>query len=161
MVASLTAKKKIRSQGNYRRHNDYCEREAEDYQRTHSLKGIDTGLGKRFEKIGWQRRFMLLLFLVRSEIDGRFVWLENCDPGWSQTEWINYSIDHYLPWYVNFLSSWAKYTKTTGGHHIRYERLFSDPGSAFESIIRSLGEEGTVERSVVEKNFATSKEMSS
>ncbi|MEM7321374.1 MAG: hypothetical protein AAF408_20400, partial [Pseudomonadota bacterium] len=76
-----------------------------------------------------------------------FVWLGNCKSDWAQADWIDYSLDYYLPWYLNFLSSWAQFSATVAAQRIRYETLYGDEVNAFGGLIRALDKNRVLDQS--------------
>ena len=64
-----------------------------------------------------------------------FVWLKNYKDNWDLNDYIEYTIDYYLPWYMNFLSSWLDYKDEVSAKVVRYESLRSNPKIQFEKII--------------------------
>ena len=67
-----------------------------------------------------------------------FVWTKNLNRSWSLNDYINYSIKYYLPWYVNFLSSWSEYKDCIAAQVLRYESLRLSPKERFEEMIYKL-----------------------
>ena len=67
-----------------------------------------------------------------------FIWTKNLNKTWSPNDYINYSIKYYLPWYVNFLSSWSEYKDLISAQAIRYEALRSRPKETFKEMIYRL-----------------------
>jgi len=73
-----------------------------------------------------------------------FVWTKHLKREWLQEDYIEYAIKYYLPWYINFLSSWSAYKDQIPAKSIRYELLRSKPKEVFEEIIPTLKENRTL-----------------
>lgn len=86
-----------------------------------------------------------------------FVWLENCDKDWEFSDWLDYSIDYYLPWYLVFLSSWSSYRQVVNPISIRYEEIYRDPAESFSYILRELEIEKPLDESLLNKDYAAGK----
>ena len=72
-------------------------------------------------------------------LDGyAFVWLNNCKKDWGIEQYIDYSIKYYLPWYINFLSSWSAYKDLISGICVRYEKLRECPEEVFGGVIEKI-----------------------
>jgi len=72
-------------------------------------------------------------------LDGyAFVWLNNCKEDWGVEQYIDYSIKYYLPWYINFLSSWSAYKNLISGICVRYEKLRECPEDVFGDVIQKI-----------------------
>lgn len=67
-----------------------------------------------------------------------FVWLNNCNKDWGLEQYIDYSIKYYLPWYINFLSSWSAYKDLISGICLRYEKLRECPEEVFGGVIQKI-----------------------
>jgi hypothetical protein len=67
-----------------------------------------------------------------------FIWTKNLNKTWSPNDYINYSIKYYLPWYVNFLSSWSEHKDLISAQAIRYEALRSRTKETFKEMIYKL-----------------------
>lgn len=63
-----------------------------------------------------------------------FVWLTEDMTAWSEEQLIDYSIDYYVPWYMNFLRSWDAYRLILKAFTLRYEVLKKAPNQQFQSI---------------------------
>ena len=67
-----------------------------------------------------------------------FVWLTVDMQQWSDEQLIDYSIDHYLPWYMNFLRSWDAYQTILKAYPLRYEALKAEPARHFSAIYNNF-----------------------
>lgn len=65
-----------------------------------------------------------------------FVWLTEDMTAWSEEQLIDYSIDYYVPWYMNFLRSWDAYRLILKACTLRYEVLKQAPDQQFQAIYK-------------------------
>ena len=73
-----------------------------------------------------------------------FVWTKNFGEKWALNDYINYAIKYYLPWYINFLSSWSEYKDLIAAQTFRYEAIRSNPKQRFEEMIHRLNKDYSV-----------------
>ncbi|MCB4429272.1 hypothetical protein FZX09_10865 [Synechococcus sp. MU1643] len=70
-----------------------------------------------------------------------FVWTKNFNEKWLFNDFLNYAIKYYLPWYVNFLSSWSEYKDSIAAQTFRYEAIRSNPKQRFKEMIHRLNKD--------------------
>jgi hypothetical protein len=68
------------------------------------------------------------------QIGYSFVWLFDDMVDWTDEQLIDYSIDYYIPWYMNFLRSWDAYKTILNAYPLRYEALKEKPDEHFTAI---------------------------
>ena len=90
-----------------------------------------------------------------------FVWLADDMRDWSEQQLVDYSIVHYLPWYLNFLRSWDAYRSALGAYPLRYEALRASPEEEFGSIYAHFYKGPEIDfSSVVNRKFGDRRAMS-
>jgi len=65
-----------------------------------------------------------------------FVWLTDDMRSWSLEQLMDYSIEYYIPWYMNFLRSWDAYKGILNSYPLRYETLKQSPAPEFSLLYR-------------------------
>ena len=89
-----------------------------------------------------------------------FVWLTDHMDNFSEDEIIDYSIDYYLPWYMNFLRSWDAHHDKCRPVFCRYEDLKEHPSNVFEEIIFDIVREASISKIDFTTKFGSSALMS-
>ena len=67
-----------------------------------------------------------------------FVWFSSLPQDAELEDYIDYSIDFFIPWYINFLLSWECYRRHTASIFVRYEDVRTNPKVEFSSIVEKL-----------------------
>lgn len=90
-----------------------------------------------------------------------FVWLSEDMKEWPFGRLLDYAIDFYLPWYINFLRSWDSYKNSVDVQVIRYEDLRQTPVPVFRKALAKFALPETVAiETLVNKKFGNAKLMS-
>ena len=82
-----------------------------------------------------------------------FIWLNQDLKNMSDEELINYCIDFYVPWYLNFIVSWSNHKKDSQFLFIRYETLLKNKLNTFQKIMGHIGENTKISDEILKKNY--------
>ena len=86
-----------------------------------------------------------------------FVWLNQNLKKLSEEELTNYCIDFYVPWYLNFITSWSNYKKDYQYLFIRYEKLFKNKIDTFTEIMKHINENTSISSEILTKDYLKDK----
>lgn len=82
-----------------------------------------------------------------------FVWLTPDLLKLSDEELMDYCIDFYVPWYINFILSWQQCTRDPRFLFLRYESLMADKAGAFARITQLIGLPPDVPPELLDRNY--------
>lgn len=82
-----------------------------------------------------------------------FVWLIPQLLTLSDEQLMDYCIDFYVPWYLNFLASWNQFRNDERICFLRYETLMENKPAAFARIFELLGYDSNVSPDLLARNF--------
>lgn len=82
-----------------------------------------------------------------------FVWLTPTMRDWTDEQLLHYAVDHYLPWYMNFLRSWDDATDVIAQTRVRYESLMNHPAGEIGQLLVRLGHSGKVDPEIINTRY--------
>jgi methyl coenzyme M reductase alpha subunit len=85
-----------------------------------------------------------------------FVWLSDYMLKWNLSDFIDYSIANFLPWYINFTNSWMESAKRIDLKFIQYEHLNASKVKTVTDIVRFCGMDDPVKEELLEKDYLRS-----